>query len=149
MRSVHDDDVHTRLAQRRDAIERVGARADGRADAQPATLVLGGARPLGGLLDILDGDHALELVMFIDHQHLLDAVLVKQAEHLFARRVLAHRDEPVLRSHDGRHRLIQLGLEAQVARGDDPDEILAHDDGHPGDTARLRQLDDLTYRGVG
>ena len=66
------------LAQRRDAIERVRRRADRRADAQRAALVLAGAREFGGLLEVLHGDHAGQLVVAVDDQHLLDAVLVQQ-----------------------------------------------------------------------
>src|SRR3546814_10150758 len=35
------------------------------------------AREIGGLLDVLDGDHAAQAELVIDHQHLLDAVLLQ------------------------------------------------------------------------
>ena len=58
VRGVDHHHVDAGLAQRRDAVERVGRGADRGADAQPAALVLAGARELGGLLEILDRDHA-------------------------------------------------------------------------------------------
>ena len=49
-----------------------------RADAQPAEVVLGGVRVLLRLLDVLDGDQALEEPAAVDDQQLLDPVLVQQ-----------------------------------------------------------------------
>ncbi len=102
VRRVDDDHVHAAVAQRRRTIERVGTGADGRADAQRAALVLAGAREFRGLLEVLDGDHALEAVIVVDDQHLLDPMLVQQRQHLFLRRILAHGDQPLARRHDGR-----------------------------------------------
>ena len=100
VRGVDDDDIDARLAQRGDTIERVGRGADRRADAQAAGLILAGARKFRGLLEILDRDHAAQLIVAVDHQHLLDAVLVQQALHLFLGRAFAHRDQSRLGRHD-------------------------------------------------
>jgi hypothetical protein len=61
VRGVDDDDVHTRLDQRRDARLGVAADTDRRADAQAFLGVLAGVRVVGGLLDVLDRDHAAQL----------------------------------------------------------------------------------------
>ena len=133
VRGVDDDHVDARLAQRRDALERVRRRADRRADAQRAAFVLAGARELGGLLEVLDRDHARELEVAVDHQHLLDAVPVQQREHFFLRRVLAHGDEPLARRHHLGHRRVELRLEPQVAMRDDADGLAVAHDRHAGD----------------
>ncbi len=140
VRGIDDDHVDARFAQRFDALQRVRAGADRRADPQRTALVFRGARKLGGLLEVLDRDHALQVEVLIDDQHLLDAMLVQQREHLVLRRVLAHGDQPLLRRHDRGHRRVELGLEAQVAVRDDADRLGADDDRHAGDVLRARQL---------
>ena len=60
VRRVDDEHVDARVDQRLRALERVGADADRRADAQPPLLVLRRVRVLDLLLDVLDGDQALE-----------------------------------------------------------------------------------------
>ena len=64
--------------QRLGALERVRADADGRADAQPALLVLRRVRELDPLLDVLDGDQALEPAVGVDDRQLLDLVAVEE-----------------------------------------------------------------------
>ena len=78
VRGVDADDVAARLEQRLDALLAVGADADRGADAQPAELVLDGVRVRCGLLDVLDGDEALQQPAAVDDQQLLDAVLVQE-----------------------------------------------------------------------
>jgi hypothetical protein len=148
VRGVDHDHVDARLAQRRDPIQGVRRRAHRRADPQAADAVLAGVRKFGGLLEILDRDHALQLVIAGDHQHLLDAVLVQQREHLFLGRVLAHRDQALLGRHHRGHRRIELGLEAQIAVRDDADHLGAEHHRHAGDVLRARQFDDLADRHV-
>ena len=62
--------------------------ADGRrgGDAQAALLVLAGVRIGDRLLHVLDGDQADAAVLVVDHEQLLDAVLVQQALGLVLRR---------------------------------------------------------------
>src|SRR5207302_414365 len=85
VRRVHHHQVDSRLAQRRDAVERVGRGADRGANPQPAAAVLAGARKLVGLLEVLDGDHADQLVGAVHHQELLDPVLVQERANFFTR----------------------------------------------------------------
>jgi hypothetical protein len=84
VRRVHDDDVDAgrdqRLATRSSVSPPVPTAA---ATLQRAALVLAGAREVGGLLEVLGRDHALEAEILVDDQHLLDAVLVQQLQHLF------------------------------------------------------------------
>ena len=149
MRGIDHHHVDAGLAQRRDALERVLRRADRRADAQAARRILAGAREFRGLLEILHGDHAAQFFVAVDHQHLLDAVLVQQQQHFFLRRVLAHGDQPFLRRHDRRHRRVELHLEAQVAMRDDADDLGALHHRHAGNAFGSGQLDDLADGHVG
>ena len=151
VRRVDDDDVDAGLDEQRDALVGIDAGADGRADAQRAARVLAGQRIVVRLLNVLHGDHAakLEALVLVDDEHLLDAVLVQEPEHCVLVRALAHRDEPILRRHDGRHRRVALRLEPQVAVRHDADEVLALDDGHAGDVLRARERDDVANRRVG
>ena len=60
----------------------------------------------------------------VDHQQLLDAVLVQQALGLVLADALAHRDQPVL-GHQLGDRLARIGGEAHVAVGEDADQLAA------------------------
>ena len=149
VRSVHDQYVDARVDQRVDAIVGIRARADCRSDAQRAGRVLAGMWEVLGFLEILGRDHALEFEAVTDDQHLFDAVLVQQPEYLFLGRALAHRDQPVLRRHDGRDRRVELGFKAQVAVRHDTDRLLAVDDRHARNAHGTGQVDDLTNRHAG
>ena len=78
VRRVDDEHVDLRVDERSGALERVRADADGGADPQPAVLVLGRERELDPLLDVLDGDQALEPPVGVDDRQLLDLVPVQE-----------------------------------------------------------------------
>ena len=130
---VDDQQVDARLDQRLDALGRVAARADGGADAQRAPVVLAGVGIVLGLLEVLGGDHAAQLEVLGDHQHLLDAVLVQEVQHFLLVGALADRHEPALRRHHGRDRRVEARLEAQVPVGDDADGAALVHHRHAGD----------------
>ena len=67
------------------ALQEIAGGADRRAHAQPALLVLGRVRILQLLLDILDGDQALQDVMLVHHQQLFHAMPVQDRFGLFER----------------------------------------------------------------
>ena len=96
MRGINDDEVDAGFAKRSNAIQGVRRGSDRGANAQPAAIVLRSAREFRRFLEVLHRDHADELVIAVHHQHLLDAVLVQEGQHLFLRRVLADRDQPLL-----------------------------------------------------
>src|SRR3989344_2482097 len=81
---VDHDHVDLGRHQLFDALFRALTDADGRADPQTPLAVLGGTRVLGGFLDVLDGDQALEVEAVVDHQYLLDAMIAQQALNLVA-----------------------------------------------------------------
>ena len=133
VRGVDDHHIDAGFAQRRDSLHGVLRRTHGCADAQATRRILAGARELGGLLEILHGDHAAQFLVAVHHQHLLDAVLVQQQQHFVLRRVFAHGDEPLFWRHDRRHGRVELHLEAQVAMRDDADDLGTLHHRHAGD----------------
>ena len=85
----------------------------------------------------------------VDNQHLLDAMLVQQPEHLCLGRVLAHRDQALLGCHHRGYRRVELLFKAQIAVRNDPDHLLADDDRHSGYAAAACELEHLADRHVG
>ena len=104
VRRVDDEHVDAGRDQRLGALARVRADADRGADAQPARRVLGRARELDPLLDVLDRDQALEDAVRVDDRQLLDPVAVQQLLGLVERRPDRRGDEAA-RRHQRRDRL--------------------------------------------
>ena len=103
------------------------------------------------LLDVLDRDQADAAVLRIDHQELLDAVLVQQPLGLVLVDALAHGDELVL-GHQLGHLLARVGGEAHVAVGEDADQLAgmtvaaALDHRNAGDVVLLHQRERVGER---
>src|SRR3954465_11800997 len=150
MRGIHHQDVGTGLDQGGDALVGAFADADRRTDAQLPLCVLARVGMLGFLQDVLHRDEALQMEFLVDHQHALQAVLVHELDGVLAARALAHGDELLLRRHDVLHRLVEVGLEAQVAVGDDADHfsaVLHHREA--GDLVRALQVHHLAHAHLG
>ena len=100
-------------------------------------------RILDRLLDVLDGDEALQPEVVIDDEELLDFLLMQDLARFVERRADRHRDEVLLRHHVG-HGPLDVGLEAQVAVGEDADEpaflAAVFGDRHAGDAVLAHQL---------
>ena len=128
----------------------LGPDAGGRGDAQAALLVLAGVGEALGLFDVLDGDQADAAIGVVDHQQLLDAVLVQQALGLGALDAVLHRDQPVL-GHQLAHRLALIAGEAHVAVGQDADQLAAAalDHRKAGDLVLLHQAEGVGQGLVG
>ena len=101
VRGVDHDHVDAGIDQPLGALEAVVADRGRGGDAQAALLVLAGERMRDRLLDVLDGDQADAAILVVDHQQLLDAVLVQQALGLVLADALAHRDEVFVRHQLG------------------------------------------------
>ncbi len=99
MGGVDGESVDAHLDQGCSALQEVAGGADGSGDAQATLIVLRGVRILQLLLDVLDGDQALELVVVIDDQELFDAVLVQDVLGLFERGADRDGDEVGLGHH--------------------------------------------------
>jgi hypothetical protein len=111
------------LDQGGDALVIIRTDADGSADQQTALGVLAGQWVFAGLADVLDRDQALEGEVVVDHHQALQAMLVQQSDDIFLADALFHRDQTLARRHDMAHMLVQVGLETQVAIGDDADHL--------------------------
>ena len=74
VRGVDDDRVDVRGDESGRALERVRPHTDGGGDPQPTLLVLRRERVADALLDVLDGDQALEPPVGVDDRQLLDLV---------------------------------------------------------------------------
>jgi hypothetical protein len=130
VRRVDGDDVRAGLEERLDARLAIGAHAHGRAAEEAPERVLRGVGVLLDLLDVLDGDEALQLEGVVHDEELLDAVPVEQHLRLVEGDADLGGDE-ILRHHllDA---LLEVPLEAQVAVRDDADELAPL---HHGDAA--------------
>ena len=146
VRGVDDEHVDVGLHERGRAVQRVLADAHRRAHAQAAQCVLAGVRVLDELLDVLDGDEALQPVVRVDDHQLLDLVMVEHLTRLIERGPNRHRDE-VLARHDVRDRPIDPRLEPQVAVRQDAHQpaFLAAvlGDRHAADAVFLHQIERL------
>ena len=121
MSRVDDQHIDARSDQRLGAIHRVLGDADGRAASKPSERVLRRVRILHGLLDVLDRDQPLQPVLAIDHEELLDLVLVEDLPRCVERRADGHREQRLARHHVA-DRSLDVGLEAQIPVRQDADQ---------------------------
>ena len=144
VRGVDDEHVDVGGDQRVGALDRVARDADRRAAAQPAERILRRVRVLDRLLDVLDGDQPLQPEVAVDDEQLLDLVLVQDLARRVERRADRHGEERLARHHVG-DRAVDVGLEAQIAVGEDADQppFLAAvlGDRHAGDAVLLHQVE--------
>ena len=144
VRGVDDEHVDVGGDERLGALHVSFAHADRGADAQAAEAVLARVRILDHLLDVLDGDQPLQPVPIVDDQKLLDLVAVQDCRAPLERRADRHREERLAR-HDVGDRALEVGLEPQVAVGQDADQapFLAAvlGDRHARDPVLLHQLE--------
>ena len=145
VRGVDDQHVDARGDQLLDALFGAGAHAHRRAHAQLAQGVLVGDRMLGVLDDVLDRGQAAQLEAVVDDQHALQAMLVHQGLGFVQRRAFLHRDQAILRGHDVAQRLVEVLFEAQVAVGDDTDQLAAFDHRQAGDAVLALQRDGVAH----
>ena len=153
VRGVDHHEIDAGRDQRLGAGEALVADRGGGGDAQAALLVLAGVRIGDRLLDVLHGDQADAAVVLVDHQQLLDAVLVQEPLRLLLRHAFAHRDQLVL-GHQLGDRLLGIGREAHVAVGQDADQLAgaaiaaALHHRNAGDAVRLHQVERLGQLGA-
>src|ERR1044071_5760995 len=149
VRDVDDEAVDAGLDQLVRALAEVAGRADGGGDAEPAEVVFGGRGVADGLLYVLDGDEPFEVLVGVDDEELLDAVLLQDALRLFERGADGDGDERLRRHHLGDGD-VEARLEAEVAVGDDADEVAALvDDRHARNLVVLHHGERLAHGAVG
>ncbi len=122
MGGVDHDHVDAGIEQRLGAFQSVIADAGSRRDAQAAILVLAGVGEGLGLFHVLDGDEADAAIGIVDHQQLLDPVLVQEPPRFVTADAGLGRDQLVL-GHQAGDLLVHLGRKAHVAVGQDADQL--------------------------
>jgi hypothetical protein len=140
VRAVDGQQVGLGLHHFGGALHEVPGRANCRAHAKPSLVVLRGIGVLQPLLDVFDRDQALELKLVIHHEQLLYSVVVKDGLRLVQRRADGNRDQ-VLLGHDLADRDVGAGLEAQIAIGQDADQLVVFGDRHAGDAIVAHHLE--------
>ncbi|MGX0984954.1 hypothetical protein AB7M67_006063 [Bradyrhizobium japonicum] len=106
------------------------------------------------LLHVLYGDQADAAILLVDHEQLLDAMLVQHPPRLVLADILADRDEAVMRHQFGDF-LPAVGGKPHVAVGEDADQLAGRilvrtgDDGNAGDAVVAHQLERIVERGLG
>ena len=151
---IDDDQVDARFDQRLAARISGIADAGGGGDAQPALLVLACIWVCDRLFDVLYRNEADAAVIAIDHQELLDAMLVQEALGLILTDAVIHRDKRVP-GHQLGDFLPLVGGEAHVAIGEDSDKLAgapvtaALDDRDAGNMVLLHQGKRVGQRRIG
>ncbi len=91
--------------------------------------IFGSVGVLQLFLDVFYRDESLEVVLVVDDEKFFDAVLVENFFGIFERGAYGHGDEIFLGHHavDGN---VEAGFEAEVAVGENADELAMLGDGH-------------------
>jgi hypothetical protein len=146
VRRINDDHVNTGFSQQFDALFGTGTGANGSTGAQMTGTVLVGQRMFGGLENILDRNQAAQMILSIDDQHALEAVLADQFLGIFDAGFFIHRHQTLARRHDQFDRLVEIGFKAQIAVGNNTDDLARLvDHRQAGNTVLAGNLDDITH----
>ena len=154
MSRVDDDEIDAGIDQRFAADIAGFADTGGGRDPQPALLVFAGVGVGDSFFDVLHGDQADAPVVAIDHQKLLDPMLVQKPFRFILADPLAHRNERVPGHQLGNLLPSVLG-KAHIAISEDADQLagmavaaaLHHRDA--GNVIFLHQRQCVGERGVG
>ena len=125
------------------ALQKISGRSDGCAHAQAALGIFGGVGILQLLLNVFDRDQAFEVVFVVDDEKFLDAMLVKNFFRFFESGSHGNGDEVFLGHHfiDGN---VEAGFKAQIAVGENADQLSVLGDGHAGDLVLAHDLKGVT-----
>ena len=122
VRGVDHDEVDAGIDQGFAARIAGFANRGGGGDAQPALLVLAGIGMGHRLLDVFHRDETDAAIIGIDHQKLLDAMLMQEPFRLVLVDAFAHGDEPIL-GHQLGDFLPLVGGKAHIAVGENADQL--------------------------
>src|SRR5512146_1376294 len=136
---IDHHDVDSGLFELGNTVSRVRAHADGCAYAEPSMRVFAGMGILDALLNVLDGDEALEFALPVHDRQFFDPVLVQNLACLFQTGPLRSGDE-LFPLHHLRHLEVRAGLETQVPIGQDADQLLLFRHGNARNTVLRHQL---------
>ena len=154
VRGIDHNKIDARLDQPPGAVEAFVSHGRRGGDAQAALLVLAGVRIGDRFLHVLYRDQPDAAVLIVDHEQLLDAVLMEEALGLVLPDALGHGDQPLL-GHQLGHALAGVGGEAHVAIGENADQLAGPagaatlDYGNAGNAVVLHQRERVGERGRG
>jgi len=120
---VQSQDVDARLQHGCRTVHHVAAQAYGRAAKESCLVVRSAVREDDDLLDVLDGDEALQVALFVRQRQLFDLPLAQDLLRFHHGDAFSCGDEVFL-GHDLVDRLGIVGFKAYVPVGDDPDELV-------------------------
>ncbi len=138
---VDHDDVDTRCDERCRSFFAIGPWSDRRADAETPVFVLQRIRVPIRLQKVLDRNEPDELLVAVDDEELLDAMLMQELLRALVRNARRHGDE--LFRHQPRDGLVLVLRETRIARGEDADRMIALDDGHAADVVLAHHAERL------
>src|SRR5207302_8560385 len=121
VRGVDDEEVNAGVDKRHGPLVGVLAHAHCGADDEAPLAVLRGQRIFLALGEVLDGDQPAQSAGVIDQRELLHLVALQQGERVVSADTHGRRHEGG-RGHDIANESIMVGLEADVAVGDDADQ---------------------------
>jgi hypothetical protein len=142
---IDDDYVDARLHQQFHALFVVLAYADRSARAQLAVFVLTGVRVFGLLGDVFHRHQAAQFERVVDDQHAFQTMAVHKRLGFGERRAFLDGDETIARRHDVAHRFVQTLFEAQVAVGDDADQLRPFDNRETRNAMLARQRNHVAH----
>ena len=148
MRRVDDDHVSVASEEFLRSLEVISLGSHRRTDSQSALAVLRSVRVDPLLLNVLDCDEALQFVLIVDNQELLDSILVEELFRLFERGAHGHGDE-ILFCHHGADGHVVTALESQVAICQDSDKHVSLGNRDAGNPVVRHQFQGVSDLGVG
>src|SRR5262245_40918924 len=126
---IHRQHVHFGFDKYLGSLQVVACYTDGSSNQKPAMTVFGGIRILNLLLNIFDGDEALQHVVLVNNEQLLDLMAVQHLMSIFQCCSDRHRDE-ILFGHHFRDGKVKASLETQVAVSQNTHEATVFCDRH-------------------
>ncbi len=148
VRGVHYETVDLGGDERIGSVHIPRAVADRRADEQPAVLILCGIGVLYRLFYIFNGDKTFEIALFVDYGQFFYAVLAQNLGCLIER-CADGRSYELIFGHDVLDRLIEIGLEPQIAIGKYSDELAFFGDRHARNLVLVHERERVRHLFVG
>ena len=148
MGGIQAQHVYAGLNQSGHTVQHIVGGADGSAYQQAALLVTGRVGIHLGLLDVLDGNEALQVEVLVHDGQLLDLVLAQDLLGLGQSSSFGGGDQ-VLLGHHVVDELAHVGLKLHITISDDADELAVVADGHTGDAVLGHQLVGLSQSVAG
>ena len=146
---IHDQGVSAAGQKGLGAFQRVGSDADGCCHAQAAVVVLAGIGILLDLVDVLDGDKALQVLVLVNHQKLFYTVLMQVALGFLKGCAKGH-GHKIFGSHDFLDLYLGAVLDkSHVAVCQDADKLSVIDNRQAGDAEVMHQLQGFAHGAVG